>query len=306
MALPRPALIDSPRKFVATALRRTQVLAPAVSALPVRASALDAVLALELAVQPEWATALVRADAAAGCLLFQGPGGLARAALKVVNGVAFEADGSGPDWEALLRLLGYVRDALLGPRSRMPGEVREKWESKLAGAEAAVRAARLLARLGFSVPPMVIQTSDSAGLLVLLRETLTAAAAGIKVRCAAEEEWEIGEGEAEAYARLWRDARDLHAFGFGRAMPLAKVLEEFVRAALLAQSWGVAERCGTDTLCTSQLLARYHTRPAHKRRRGQCRYVALRWRARLTSPSTRHKQFCCWKCKYLIRKRANL
>ena len=221
------------------------MLAPAVSALPDRAASLDSVLQLELASQPAWATALVRADAAAGCLLFQGPGGLARAALRVVANVTFENSNAGltpggPDWDALLRLIGHVRDALVGPSSRMPVDVREKWDAKLSDAESAVRAARLLSRLGFFVPPQVIQQSDSSGLHVLLRETLTAAAAGISMRSASTAE--VGEEEADAYARLWRDARDLHAYGFSKAMPLTKVLEEFVRATLLAQSWAVAER----------------------------------------------------------------
>ena len=220
-----------------------QVLAPAASALPDLAAALDAVLQLELATNPAWATSLVAADAVAGCLLFRGPSGLARASLKVVNSFAFEGQ-AGPDWDALLRLLGTVRDALLGPRSRMPPEVRAKWEAKLNASDDAVRAARLLSRLGFAVPPVVIAQSDTAGLVALLRECLKASAAlahGAGAGAIPVDEVDADEGDT--FARLWRDARDLHAFGFGRALSMTRVLEEFVRAALFASSWAVAERC---------------------------------------------------------------
>jgi hypothetical protein len=216
-----------------------QVLAPATSALPNRSALLDTVVALELNTSPSWVTAFVRADVAAGCLLFQGPAGFAKSALRLVNTVAYDgATEGGPDWDAILTLLGLVRHAVLSPSNHMPPEIRTKWDAKLTNCEQSVSAARLLARHNFSVPPMVIQRLDGPGLCVLLRETLTAAAAHTKMRVDAGE-----EEEASAFARLWRDMRDVHAYSFGRAMPLTKVLEEFIRTALLAQCWAVAEQC---------------------------------------------------------------
>ena len=214
------------------------MLAPATSALPARDALLDTVVQLELSTAPNWVAALARADVAAGCLLFGGAGGLAKTVLRLVNNVTFES-GAEPDWGVLLTLLECVRAALLGPSSHMPPEARAKWDAKLSASESSIRAARLLAKYAFTVPPMVIQRSDAAALTVLLRETVTAAAAREKMRADAGE-----VGEEEAFAALWRDMRDVHAYGLHRGMPLAKVLEEFVRAALLAQAWPVAERCG--------------------------------------------------------------
>lgn len=219
------------------------MLAPAASKLPDLPVALDTVLQNEVVTNATWASSLVAADAAAGCPLFRGPDKLAAAALRVINNFAFEGQ-TGPDWDALLRLLGTVRDALLGPRkSVMPDHVRAKWESKLNACDDAVRAARLLSRLGYAVPPVVIAQSDAAGLVALLRECLRASAAVAHHGGGTPLRDEVATDEGDAFARLWRDARDLHAFGFSRALSMSRVLEEFVRAALFASSWGVAERC---------------------------------------------------------------
>ena len=237
-----------------------QVLAPAVSALHHRLATLEQVLQLELSTSTPWALALVRADVASGCMLFQGLNNLARAALRVVSNAAAEPHDSA-HWEGLLRLLGIARDALSSSAAQAPAESRSSWEAKLKAAEDSVRAARLLARLGYPIPPLVIQQSDAAGLHALLRETLTGAAAFVHMTAGTAGPDEVAEDmEADAFAKLWRDARDLHAFGIGRAVPLAKVLEEFVRALLLAQCWDSAERCarfmleGLDAALSAQAL----------------------------------------------------
>lgn len=178
---------------------------------------------------------LVRADIAAGCLLFRGVPALAKSVLLLVRALTFD---SPPNWEALLKLLGLVRSALATPGASSPREMRAKWDAKLSANEDAVRAARILARRGVKVPPIVVAHSEGRALAALLREAVTAAAATAKLGVDAGE-----VSEADAFARLWADVRDMHAYGFGRAVTLARALEEFVRAALLAQAWTAAERC---------------------------------------------------------------
>lgn len=205
--------------------------------MPAREATLDTVLQLEFAAQPKWVVALVRADLAAGCALFQGAPALAKSVLAVVRGVSFDG-ATPPDWEALLLLLGLIRSALAAPGAATPPEVQAKWEARLAGMENSVRASRVLSRHGFTVPPLVIEKSDGNGLRALLREVVTAAAARAKMRA------DEGAAAADAaFGKLWVDVRDLHAYGFDRAGPLSKALSELVRAALLAQAWDVAEQC---------------------------------------------------------------
>jgi hypothetical protein len=176
---------------------------------------------------------LFRADIAAGCSLIRGTPNLVKSALRLVRTLTFDTP---PNWEVLLMILGLVRAAVATPPSSH--ESAAKWDSKLVASENAVRAARILSRRGVKVPPIVIAHSEGRALTALLREAITAAAAAAKL-CA-----DAGEGtEVEVFGRLWADVRDLHAYGFGRALTLAKALEEFVRAALLAQAWAAAERC---------------------------------------------------------------
>lgn len=210
-----------------------QVVAPALSVLAGREQALESLLQMEFPESPDWVVSLVKAELQADCVLFGSFSLLAAAVLRLVNNyIPEKRSQSPPQWATLLHLLDSVHAAARSP-SALSVTQRDRWVEKLDQAAGRVRGARILSKHGMHLPACALSVADRRSACGLLRSMLTSAAAS----------GAASDDPSAAFGRIWSDCRDLHTYVFeAKSLSLAYLLREFLRAALLAQQWDVAER----------------------------------------------------------------
>ena len=214
-----------------------------------RDQALESLLQLEFPDNTTWVVSLVQAELQADCVLFGTFGALSAAVLRLVNNYIPEKSSQTPPlWGSLPHLLDSVA---VGARARsstpvpepagtptrspsaMSDTQRDRWVEKLEQAAGRVRGARILSKHGMHLPACALSAADRRGACGLLRSMLTAAAAA----------GAASDDPGAAFGRIWSNCRDLHSYIFeAKNLSLAYLLREFVRAALLAQQWDVADR----------------------------------------------------------------
>eukprot|EP00892_Ulva_mutabilis_P011077 jgi/Ulvmu1/8341/UM042_0047.1 len=231
----RTCFPQPPSDFPRGAELISRVAAPALSALPAREQTLANVLQLEFPPEPQWAVAVVRCDLHADCVLFGGLASLASAVLRLSKSfIPNKTPAAGNQWASLLLLLDAVAADVRSPNVPLDAEQREAFRVRIEEAGDLVRAARVFSRHGMHLMACVLTASDRASVSGLLRGLLMNATAAVTVD---------GGDAVPVFGRLWNDMRDLHAYVFeGQGLSLAYMLREFLRAALLAQQWEVAER----------------------------------------------------------------
>lgn len=210
-----------------------QVVAPALSVVPEREKVLEAVLQLEFPESPGWTVSLMKAELQADCVLFGTFSCLSAAVLRLVNNyIPEKSSSSPPQWANLLHLLDSA-NAAARSESALSDAQRDRWVEKLDQATARVRGARILSKHGIHLPAVALSVADRRSACGLLRSMLTSAAASGATR----------DDPSAAFGRIWSDCRDLHTYVFeAKTLSLAYLLREFLRAALLAQQWDVADR----------------------------------------------------------------
>lgn len=210
-----------------------QVVAPALSVVPEREAVLESLLQMEFPESPDWIVSLVKADLHADSVLFGNFSFLSAAVLRLVNNyIPEKSTQSTPQWPNLLHVVDAVHAAARTP-SVLSDTQRDRWVEKLEQAAARVRGARILSKHGMHLPACALSAADRRGACGLLRSMLTTAAASAAA----------SDDPSGAFGRIWSDCRDLHSYVFEvKSLSLAYILREFLRAALLAQQWDVAER----------------------------------------------------------------
>jgi hypothetical protein len=206
---------------------------PALSALEQRDRALESLLQIEFLDSSEWALSLVKAELQADCILFGSFSLLSAAVLRLVNNyIPEKSSQSPPKWAALLHLLDLLNAAARAPGALSDAQ-RDKWVEKLEQAAGRVRGARILSKHGMHLPACALSAADRRGACGLLRSWLTTAAAS----------GAASDDPSASFGRIWNDCRDLHTYVFeAKSLSLAYLLREFLRAALLAQQFDVADR----------------------------------------------------------------